>query len=188
MDFVTALFIAVGLAMDAFAVSVASGFIISRLRIRHALRIAFFFGGFQALMPVAGWLAGLQVRAYIAGIDHWVALALLTIIGVRMIRESRRCGLECRKADPLKWPVLLMLSVATSIDALAVGITFALLETDIWMPVLIIGGVTFLFSFIGVILGDRFGHVFEKKIEMIGGFILIAIGIKIVIEHLITGQ
>lgn len=187
LDFVTTLFIAMGLAMDAFAVSVASGFAIKHLKIRHAFRIALFFGGFQALMPVMGWLAGIQVRSYIAGSDHWIALGLLSFIGLRMIWESRKLPEKKKTADPLCWPVLFMLSVATSIDALAVGITFAILETTILTPVLVIGAVTFLLSFAGVMIGDRFGHLFEKKIEIIGGIILIAIGVKIFVEHIIKG-
>jgi putative Mn2+ efflux pump MntP len=176
--------IALGLAMDAFAVSVASGFTIRRLHIRHAFRMALFFGAFQALMPVVGWLAGLSLRDWIASIDHWIAFGLLGFIGIKMIVESARLDPDGKKSDPMKLMVLLMLSVATSIDALAVGLTFAILQVSILLPVLVIGIITFVLSFAGVYIGDRFGHFFEKKIEIIGGIILIGIGTKILIEHL----
>ena len=183
MSLITILFIAVGLAMDAFAVSVASGVTIQRLRIRHALRIALFFGAFQAFMPVVGWLAGLGVREFIASVDHWVAFGLLSFIGAKMIYESRRFGPTEKETDPLNVYVLLVLSIATSIDALAVGLTLSFIASAIIVPVIIIGIVTFVLSFLGVYIGDHFGHFFERKIEVAGGIILISIGVNILIQH-----
>ena len=184
MSLVSIIFISIGLAMDAFAVSIASGFTIHRLRVGHAFRIAFFFGAFQAIMPVIGWLAGLSVQEYIAAIDHWIAFILLSFVGGRMIYEATVLGEERDEKDPLNIYVLLMLSVATSIDALAVGLSLSFLNVAIALPAIVIGCVTFALSFAGVYIGDRFGHFFESKIEIAGGIILIGIGIKILIEHL----
>jgi putative Mn2+ efflux pump MntP len=181
----TILFIAFGLSMDAFAVSVTSGFTIKKLKVGHALKIAFSFGLFQAIMPIVGWAAGLGFRAFISGIDHWAAFGLLSIIGTKMIFESMKMDGDENKTDPLNIYTLLMLSVATSIDALAVGLSLSFLNIPILTPALMIGLVTFIFSYAGVYIGERFGHFFEKKIEAIGGLILIAIGIKILIEHMI---
>lgn len=184
MDTITVLSIALGLSMDAFAVSVTSGITIKNLKIRHAAKIAFFFGFFQLIMPVAGWLAGLSLRNFISGLDHWLAFGLLGFVGGKMIWESFKMGPETEnKPNPLDFAVLLMLSIATSIDALAVGLTFSFLNVSIAMPVLIIGLVTFLMSLAGVFIGERFGHIFENKIETAGGIILTGIGVKILLEH-----
>ena len=140
MGIVTVLLIAVGLAMDAFAVSITSGLAIRQLRIKHAIKIALYFGLFQAVMPVVGWLAGLSLRTFIENIDHWIAFGLLSFIGCKMIYESFKMKSdEDEKNDPLNIYVLLMLSIATSIDALAVGVSFAFLNTSIAAPVIIIG-------------------------------------------------
>ncbi|MFH1941878.1 MAG: manganese efflux pump MntP family protein [bacterium] len=184
MDPITIFFIAVGLAMDAFAVSVASGFAIRPFRFRHAFRIALFFGAFQAIMPLLGWALGSRVKEHIQKIDHWAAFGLLFLIGMRMIYESMKMESNPKRIDLLHLPVLFLLSVATSIDAFAVGITLALLKTTIITPRFIIGSVTFILSLIGVIIGDRFGHFFERKIEIAGGCILMGIGVKILVEHL----
>lgn len=184
MSFGTMLFLAVALAMDAFAVSIASGVAIQRLHVKHALKIAFFFGLFQALMPLVGWLAGLSLRVYIERIDHWVAFGLLGFIGGKMIHESMKFEKDEEASDPLNIYVLLVLSIATSIDALAVGLTFSLLNIVVFTPILIIGAVTFMLSFAGVYIGDHLGHFFESKIELAGGLILIGIGFKILVEHL----
>lgn len=184
MSLLSVVFIALGLAMDAFAVSVASGVAIKSLRLHHALRVAFFFGLFQAVMPLLGWLAGMRLRGFIAEVDHWVAFVLLVLIGGKMLYESTLIERAEEVTDPLNIVVLLLLSVATSIDALAVGLSFAMLEIVIVTPVLIIGGVTFCMSLAGVYIGDRFGGFFERKAEAMGGVILIAIGTKILIEHL----
>ena len=184
MDIVSIIFIAFGLAMDAFAVSITSGLAIKKLKINSALKIALFFGIFQAVMPLIGWLAGLSFRNFIVGIDHWIAFGLLTVIGCKMIYESTTMELDKKKVDPLNFYVLFILSIATSIDALAVGLSLSFLKVFIAIPAVIIGIVTFSLSIFGVYFGNRFGHYFERKIEMAGGVILIGIGIKILIEHL----
>ena len=184
MDIFTIFFIAVGLAMDAFAVSIASGLTMEKLRIRYALRIAIFFGAFQAFMPIIGFMAGLSIRDYIVHIDHWIAFGLLAFIGSKMIYESLFLDGAEKKMDPNDIQMLLVLSVATSIDALAVGISLSLLKVDIFQPALIIGIVTFILSYLGVLIGKSIGHLFEKKIEVIGGLVLIGIGIRILFEHL----
>ncbi len=171
--------------MDAFAVSITSGITIKRLHINHALKIALFFGLFQAFMPIIGWLAGLSLRDYISAIDHWIAFGLLSFIGCKMIYESITVQSNKKEINPLNVYVLLVLSVATSIDALAVGISFAFLKVSIVTPVIIIGTVTFLLSYLGVYIGDRIGHFFENKIEIAGGILLIGIGIKILVEGLV---
>jgi putative Mn2+ efflux pump MntP len=185
MDIISTTFIAFGLAMDAFAVSITSGITIKNLKLNHALRIAGFFGGFQAFMPIIGWLAGLSLTNYISGIDHWIAFTLLAFIGCKMIYESTKVESAHKQNNPLNLSVLLLLSIATSIDALAVGVSFAFLKIAIATPVIIIGTVTFALSLLGVFLGDKFGHLFESKIEIAGGLILIGIGVKILLEHLI---
>lgn len=183
MGIITIIFIALGLAMDAFAVSVVSGITIKGLKTSHALRIGLFFGGFQALMPVVGWLTGLGLKNFIFGFDHWIAFGLLSFIGVKMIYESNRIDKDRR--DPLGIYNLLILAIATSIDALAVGVTFAFLSVSIIIPVVIIGIITFILSFFGTFIGNRIGHFCERKIEVAGGLVLIIMGIKILTEHLI---
>ena len=175
--------IAFALAMDAFAVSIAGGVVIKEQKVRHALRIALFFGGFQAIMPVVGWLAGNRFRHVIGGVDHWVAFSLLSLIGCKMIYEAVKLKPGERKWDIRSLRVLLVLAVATSIDALAVGVTLSLLHVSIITPIIVIGLVTFALSLLGVFIGDRFGHLFESKVEVAGGLVLIAIGIKILLEH-----
>ena len=170
--------------MDAFAVSITSGITIQQLKINNALRIAFFFGAFQAIMPLVGWLAGLGLRSLISNVDHWIAFGLLSFIGCKMIYEAVTIQSEEKAINPLNVYVLLMLSIATSIDALAVGVSFAFLNIAIVTPILVIGTITFILSFLGVFIGDRIGHLFENKIEIIGGLILIGIGLKILVEDL----
>lgn len=184
MKLLTILLIAVGLSMDAFAVAVVTGSVYKGFKVRHALRMALFFGGFQAIMPVIGYLAGMSLKDYIEAYDHWVAFALLFFVGGKMIYESFQIEAVERSRDPSSLLVLLTLSFATSIDALAVGITLSLLKTSILLAVTIIGLVTFVLSYCGVAVGKRFGHFCESKVEIVGGLILIAIGVKIVIEHL----
>jgi putative Mn2+ efflux pump MntP len=180
----TLLVVAVGLGMDACAVSIAGGFNLKPVRPLHALKIATFFGVFQAGMPCLGWLAGLSFRKYIEAVDHWIAFGLLVLIGARMIYESFRLEAETEKIDPTRLKILLVLSIATSVDALAVGISFSILESGILLPMLVIGCVTWVMSFAGVYIGQRFGHLLESRVELAGGFILIGIGIKILVEHL----
>lgn len=184
MDIIIIIFIAFGLAMDAFAVSITSGLTIKHLRINNALKIAIFFGSFQAIMPLIGWSAGFGFRDFISGVDHWVTFGLLSIVGCKMIYESSKMGSNEKKIDPLNVYVLFILSIATSIDALAVGLSLSFLNVPIALPAIIIGVVAFLLSLVGVYIGNRIGHFFERKIEIIGGVILIGIGVKILIEHL----
>jgi putative Mn2+ efflux pump MntP len=175
---------ALGLAMDAFAVSIVSGATYKQLRIRHALRMALFFGGFQALMPLVGSLAGLTIRQYAAGYDQWVAFGLLSGVGGKMIYESFKISEAEKNLNPASVSVLLVLSIATSIDALAVGMSLAFLRVSLATAVIIIGSMTFVLSYLGVYLGKRLGHFFENKIEALGGLVLIALGVKILVEHL----
>lgn len=170
--------------MDAFAVAVGCGLAIRPLRIIYALRIAFFFGAFQALMPIAGWMAGVSLRGIIASLDHWIAFSLLVAIGGKMIYESQRLERRNPGWAAISTTRLLILSLATSIDALAVGISFAFLREMIVRPAMIIGLITFLVCFAGVWIGNRFGHVFENKVEMAGGLVLIGIAVKILATHL----
>jgi len=183
MNFITVFGIGIGLSMDALAVSITNGFIIKKLKIQHALRIAFSFGFFQALMPVIGWGVGLSFRKYIQHIDHWIAFALLSFIGGKMIYESITCNEKIK--DCLHFPTLFFLSIATSIDALAVGLSFSFLKVEIITPAVIIGLTTFIICFIGIYVGNKIGHFFEKKLALLGGVILIIIGIKILIEHIL---
>jgi putative Mn2+ efflux pump MntP len=183
MVILTIVVIAVGLAMDAFAVSIVSGAAYEQLKIRHALRMAVFFGGFQAFMPLIGSLAGLTVRAHIADYDHWIAFVLLCGVGTKMIYESFKIKPTKKNFNPSNILVLLALSVATSIDALIIGITISLLSVPIVITVAVIGLVTFVLSYVGVHIGKKVGHFFENKIEALGGFILIGLGAKILLEH-----
>jgi putative Mn2+ efflux pump MntP len=180
---ITILALAFGLAMDAFAVSIASGVTIKKLRLKHAVRIALFFGGFQALMPVIGWLAGGSVSDAVRVFEHWIIFGILGFIGGKMIYESGRLKEDGGRFDCTRVSVLLFLSLATSIDALAVGFSAAFLEISIVKPIAVIGAVTFSLSLIGVYLGSRFGHLFESRIEVIGGVLLIGVGIKVLIER-----
>jgi putative Mn2+ efflux pump MntP len=184
MQLITVIIIAVGLAMDAFAVSVVSGSVYKQLKIKHAFRMAVFFGGFQAIMPLIGSLAGMSIKEYIAGFDHWMAFALLSAVGAKMIYESFKITPAGENFNPENIMVLLALSVATSIDALVVGITLSFLQVSIVTAVVIIGIITFGLSYLGVFIGKRFGHFFENKIEAVGGLVLIGLGVKILIEHL----
>lgn len=183
MDYLAVYLIALGLAMDAFAVSIASGVVIKRRQLQNAFKFGIFFGSFQMIMPVLGWAAGVGLKDFIAGIDHWVAFGLLVFIGGKIIYESFRLE-RTEEARVFGFREMLLLAVATSIDALAIGLSFAFLDISIVAPVLIIGAVTFTLSFLGVFLGSTVGHFFERKLEVAGGLVLIGIGIKILLEHL----
>lgn len=189
MDLLSVVAIGVGLSMDAFAVSITSGFVSRNLKLYQGIRMALFFGGFQFLMPVIGWFAGLTVRNYIVSFDHWLAFGLLAFIGGKMILESFQT--EHRKKDsgkksPMAIPNLFLLAIATSIDALAVGLSLSFIKVSIILPSVLIGVITFCISLAGVYIGKKFGHLFEKKMEFIGGLVLIGIGIKILLEHLLV--
>ena len=184
MDLISTVALAFGLATDAFAVSISSSITLKKIKWKHALKIGLFFGVFQAGMPLIGWLAGIGFRELIQGIDHWLAFVLLALIGGKMIWESFK---DCQTTgnNPLKLHILLSLSVATSIDALAAGVSFGLLKLNIVMVITIIGAITFTLSTIGARIGCRLGCHFKERVELIGGIILVGIGIKIMIEHLV---
>ena len=192
-DFISALFVelfllCVGLSMDAFAVSVCKGLGMRKLDKKQALIIGLYFGGFQALMPLIGWLLGSQFQQYITSIDHWIAFILLGFIGGKMMVEAVREWNEEETVEVMDAPIdhknMFVLAVATSIDALAVGITFAFLNTPIIEAITIIGITTMVLSIIGVIVGNFFGSRYKSKAEFIGGLILVLLGLKILLEHL----
>ncbi|MBK6965565.1 MAG: manganese efflux pump [Bacteroidales bacterium] len=189
MEVVTLLLLALGLSFDSFAVSVSSGLILPGIRFYKACIIAFSLAFFQALMPMLGWLAGLTVRDDLAYLDHWIAFGLLALLGMKMIYESLKPEEQRNSFNPLKPVVLLTMSLATSIDALIVGVSFAFLQTPdtttILLPVIIIGSVTFIMSMLGILFGKKAGAKLGKRMEMLGGLILIGIGVKILAEHLL---
>ena len=183
MGFWELLVLAAGLSMDAFAVSVCKGLSVPELKPKHALITGLYFGGFQALMPLLGYLLGRQFEALITNIDHWIAFVLLTLIGINMIREAFS-GDEESSNDLLDCKTMFPLAVATSIDALAVGITFAFLNVHIIPAVSFIGVITFIIAAAGVKIGNIFGTRYKSKAELAGGIILILLGVKILLEHL----
>ncbi len=177
------LILAIGLSMDAFAVAICKGLSVKELKVRHMVYAGLYFGGFQALMPLLGYLLGVRFQHLIESFDHWIAFVLLVLIGGNMIRES--FGEEEEELNASFGPkTMLPLAVATSIDALAVGVTFAFLQVQIVPAVGFIGIITFLFSFVGVKIGNIFGTRYKSKAELVGGIILIVIGVKILLEHL----
>lgn len=177
------IFISVSLAMDAFAVSICKGLSMKKLDWKKAFIIALYFGAFQGLMPVIGYFLGATFSDLVTSIDHWIAFALLSIIGGNMIKESFDDEEEKRN-DNVDFKTMIVLAIATSIDALAVGITFAFLKTNIVLSVVLIGIITFVISLLGVKIGNKFGDKFQNKAELSGGIILILIGLKILLEHL----
>ena len=185
MSLIQIFLIAVGLAMDAFAVSLASGISLKKSYVLWACIIAIFFGGFQALMPVIGWFGGSLFHVYIESFDHWIAFGLLLIIGCRMIYEAFCSNPEKKLIRPTSLLLLLGLAVTTSIDALAVGLSFSLLRTPIFMPALFIGIITFIISFCGVMMGRSIGVKWGERAHIFGGVVLIGIGIKILLEHIL---
>lgn len=182
MSFLDLFILAVGLSMDAFAVSVCKGLSVRQLKFSHACTVGLYFGGFQFLMPLVGYLLGSQFQQYITSIDHWIAFVLLALIGANMIKESR--GEAEQLNDSFSFMTMLPLAIATSIDALAVGITFAFLQVSILPAVTFIGCTTFVLSAIGIKIGHIFGTRYKSRAEFIGGIVLIAIGCKILLEHL----
>lgn len=186
MGFFEIFMIGVGLSMDAFAASVCKGLNMRRMNIKNMLVIGLFFGGFQALMPVVGWVLGKQFENYITSVDHWVAFALLVFIGGKMIYdvfEDKGEDDYGEKTDRVDVKEIFTLAIATSIDALAVGISFAFLQVDIVKAASVIGITTFLLSAVGVAVGNIFGAKYEKKATLAGGIILVLIGLKILLEH-----
>lgn len=182
MGFIELLLIAVGLSMDAFAVSVCKGLSVKKVGVKHAALAGLYFGGFQFLMPVIGYLLGFRFESVIESIDHWVAFVLLAFIGGNMIKESFGKGEELN--DDFGVKTMLLMAIATSIDALAVGITFAFLEVQILPAAGLIGVTTFLLSFVGIYIGNAFGTRYKSRAELAGGIILVVIGVKILLEHL----
>lgn len=183
MSIFTIFMIGIGLSMDAFAVSIAKGMTMRKEQLfKYALILGFFFGLFQALMPLLGWWAGSYFQDFIASVDHWIAFGMLSVIGINMIRESLHCEEDCDSSLTLK--TIFLLAVATSIDALAVGISFAFLQVDILLAIIIIGLTTFVLSFAAVFIGHKLGDLLEKYAGILGGVILIVIGVKILLEHL----
>lgn len=182
MDIITLFTLAVGLSMDAFAVAVCKGLSMQKLTVKRAVVVGSWFGGFQALMPAMGYVLGIQFRDKITAIDHWIAFILLFLIGANMLRGSR-CSEDEKVGDSLAPKEMFILAVATSIDALAVGITFAFLNVNIFMAVSFIGVMTFSLSTLGVKAGNTFGIKYKAKAEALGGAVLILLGIKILLEH-----
>lgn len=175
--------IAIGLAMDAFAVAICKGLSMKKIKLKYIIKIALYFGLFQGVMPALGYFLGNSFEVFVSKIDHWIAFLLLGIIGGNMIKEAFcKCNEEVN--DKLDFKTMLPLAVATSIDALTVGITFAFLKVNILISCLMIGVITFILSMIGVKMGNKFGDKYEKKAEFIGGIILIVMGTKILLEHL----
>lgn len=183
MPFIQLFLLSLGLAMDAFAVAVCKGLKMKCIDLKYAFLIAGFFGVFQAAMPLLGWFLGKQFQSYITSFDHWIAFVLLLFIGGQMIWESFQKEVDDK---PLTYDLkeLTMLAIATSIDALAVGVTFAFLNIDILPAILTIGVITFLLSLLGVRVGNRFGVKYKSRAELFGGVILVLIGCKILLEHL----
>ena len=174
---------AVALSMDAFAVSVSKGLSVKRVRLKHGLITGAYFGGFQALMPLLGFFLASSFADYIRRFDHWIAFGLLTLIGANMLREALS-GEEEEMNDSFSFKTMLPLAVATSIDALATGVSFAVTDTNIWLAIALAGATTFAFSAAGVKIGNVFGAKYKSKAELAGGLILILMGAKILIEHL----
>ena len=187
MEPLTLIFIALALAMDAFAVALGAGVVLHPVSKRQLFRLGFHFGLFQGMMPVLGWLAGLSVQSIISAYDHWIAFGLLSFVGGKMIYEAFDDDEEKEKTDPTRGATMVMLSVATSIDALAVGLSLAVIGVTIWTPALVIGITAAILTVVGMLLGGKIGMIWGKRVEVIGGLVLIAIGLKILTEHLLAG-
>ena len=184
MSFWEILLLAIGVSMDAFAVSIGKGLSAKRVTWREALTVGLWFGGFQALMPVIGYYLGISFADLVTKVDHWIAFGLLVLIGGNMIREALS-NEEDKPADSsFGFRTMLVLAIATSIDALALGISFAFLGTNLWRAILVIGLTTFAFSVVGLLIGKKVGTRFHAGAEILGGVILILIGVKILLEHL----
>ncbi len=183
MGIIELIILSIGLAMDAFAVAICKGLSMKKVRWKNVIIIATYFGFFQALMPLLGFLLGVNFRDKITNIDHWVAFILLVVIGINMIKEAISNKKE-EQSDSIKFKDMIILAIATSIDALAVGVTFAFLKVNIFLAISFIGIITFVISAVGVKLGAVFGYKYEKKAQLTGGIILILLGFKILFEHL----
>jgi len=185
-DILTVLILAVGLSMDSFAVSISCGLAEQKISFRHAAKISFSLAFFQGLLPVAGWYMGTEIKGYVEGVDHWIAFLLLLFLGGKMIWESFKNDDQSERPDIYSWKHIITLSIATSIDALVVGFTYALASTqNIFGGAVIIGAVTFFFAMLGIRIGKDVGGSFGSKVELLGGVILIGIGLKILIQHIL---
>jgi putative Mn2+ efflux pump MntP len=185
MEYLTSVLVGVGLAMDAFAVSLGIGTAGQADSRRAKLRMAFHLGWFQMMMTVLGWLAGSTIAGFIHQFDHWIAMALLGYVGSNMIRSGLNPDEECYRCDPTRGKTMIILCVATSIDAMAVGLSMAMLKTSIWIPSIIIGVVTFIISSMGLLAGNGLGAKFGKRMQIVGGLILIGIGLRVIATHLL---
>lgn len=183
MGILELILIAIGLGMDAFAVSICKGISMPKMNWKKAIIIGLYFGIFQAVMPVIGYTLGKAFENLVTSIDHWIAFGLLLIIGIKMLIDAFKDD-NVSVNDSVNWKVMIILAIATSIDALAVGITFAFLQVNLLLAVLIIGIITFILCVIGTKIGNNFGNKFENKAEILGGIVLILIGVKILLEHL----
>ena len=184
MDLLSIILISIGLAMDAFAVSVCKGLSMKKLEVKKVIIIGLYFGIFQGMMPLIGYLLGVNFTDLVESIDHWIAFILLGFVGGKMIKEALSKEEGCAN-DSVAFKEMVVLAIATSIDALAVGITFAFLQTSyVWVSFLLIGIITFILSICGACIGNKFGCRYEKKAEFAGGLILILLGVKILLEHL----
>lgn len=186
MDFITLNIIALSLTFDTFAVSITTGLVANHIRFWQATRIAGVMGFFQAFMPLAGWLIGIQLKQFIADYDHWIAFALLVSIGLKPVVESFKKEEDRKDFDPFKMTVMVGMAVATSIDALIVGMSFAFIQVNIGLAAGITGLMTYVVAMLGMLCGKSAGKWFGKKMEIVGGLILIAIGIKILAEHILS--
>lgn len=184
MGIVAIILIAIGLSFDSFAVSVCTGLLVNKIKFWQATKVAIILAFFQSAMPLLGWLIGVQLEEYVIDYDHWIAFALLSIIGARMIYESFKPEEKRKDFNPFKPTILIGMALSTSIDALIVGITLAFIEINIYLAVVIIGFVTYVAAMLGMLFGKKAGKWFGKKIEIVGGLILIGLGVKILLEHL----
>lgn len=187
MELLTLTVIAIGLAMDAFAVSIGKGLSVRKIEPRHTMSVGLWFGGFQALMPLVGYMLGVSFSSLVQNVDHWIAFGLLGFIGVNMIREAASGdSCECGEVDAdFSVRKMLLLAIATSIDALAVGVSFAFLGVNIWTAIALIGLITMVISMIGLRIGNIFGCRYKSKAEIVGGCVLILMGCKILFEHIL---
>jgi len=184
MDLLTIIIIAIALAMDSLSISITKGFTIKNISTMETLWVGFFFGFFQAFMPILGWISGVQLQYFVSKVAPWLAFILLVAIGLKMIYESITSDEEKTSYGQFSFKEMTLLGIATSIDAFAVGVTFALLNTAIVIPIIIIGLVSFIFSVIGVGIGKKMGQFFGNKFEIVGGVVLIALGLKILLDGL----
>ena len=185
MNIIEIILMAVALAMDALAVSICKGMTIKKLTPEHILKVGVYFGGFQALMPIAGYYIGKTFADVIKSFDHWVVFALLAGLGIHMVIGAFKE--EKEHTSDFSHKTMLILAIATSIDAMAIGISLSIMKTGLWVNVGVIGAITFAMTAIGVVVGNKFGNKLGVKAELIGGFILIGVGLRVLIEHLVTG-